>query len=61
MMPARRPQILTDGEQIIGIATPGREVVAPEQTTVYTLVAFCGGTIVQADQTVTVECCSSAL
>jgi hypothetical protein len=46
---------LTDGEQIIGIATPGREVVAPEQTTVYTLVAFCGGTIVQADQTVTVE------
>ena len=46
---------LTDGEQIIGITTPGQQVVAPEQTTVYALVAFCGSTIVQADLTFTVE------
>ena len=44
--PADYPNTTYDGT-IIGIATPGREVVAPEQTTVYTLVAFCGGTIVQ--------------
>jgi len=46
---------LTDGEVIIGVATPGQEVVKPEQTTTYALVAFCGGNIVQSDLTVTVE------
>ena len=46
---------LTDGEVIIGVATPGQEVVNPEQTTTYALVAFCGGNIVQSDLTVTVE------
>jgi hypothetical protein len=46
---------LTDGEVIIGVVTPGEEVVKPDQTTTYALVAFCGGNIVQSDLTVTVE------
>lgn len=46
---------LTDGEVIIGIATPGQEVVKPDRTTIYALVAFCGSNIVQSDLTVTVE------
>jgi hypothetical protein len=46
---------LTDGEVIIGVATPGQEVVKPDQTTSYALVAFCGSYIVQSDLTVTVE------
>ena len=46
---------LTDGTEIIGIATPGQLALTPDQTTTYTLVAFCGSNIVLSDQTVTVE------
>ena len=46
---------LTEGEVIIGVVTPGQEMVKPERTTTYSLVAFCGGNIVQSDLTVTVE------
>jgi hypothetical protein len=46
---------LTDGTEIIGIATPGQLALTPDQTTTYTLVAFCGNNVVLSDQTVTVE------
>jgi hypothetical protein len=46
---------LTDGNEIIGIATPGEVTLAPDQTTTYTLVAFCGNNIVLSDQIVAVE------
>ena len=46
---------LTDGEEIIGIATPGQHDVKPDQTTTYTLAAFCAGNIVLSDVIVKVE------
>ncbi len=46
---------LTDGTEIIGIATPGELALAPDQTTTYTLVSFCGSNITMSDVVVTVE------
>jgi hypothetical protein len=46
---------LTDGSEIIGIATPGDVTLTPDQTTTYTLVAFCGSNITMSDVLVTVE------
>lgn len=46
---------LTDGKEITGVATPGEYIVTPDRTTSYALVAFCGGSIVQSDVTITVD------
>ena len=46
---------LTDGEELTGVATPGQQVVTPEQTTTYALAAFCGSSIVESNVTITVE------
>jgi hypothetical protein len=46
---------VTDGNHITGIGTPGQLEVKPDQTTTYSLVAFCGGDIVLSDLTITVQ------
>ena len=48
-------RFLDDFAEIIGIPTPGQLALTPEQTTTYTLVAFCSNNMVLAEQVVTVE------
>jgi hypothetical protein len=50
-----RGAYLAAGDSITGVATPGELEVTPEQTTGYTLVAYCGANLVKSDVLVTVE------